>query len=118
MRRVAVTGMGVVTPTGIGVDSMWDSLINGRSGISPIEHFDAAEYPTRFAGYIADFDPSAVLDKKEARRLSRFQQFAMVAAAEAMADAGLEEIDDDLGAARGCDRRLRHRRTRIHGGAD
>lgn len=96
MRRVAVTGMGVVTCTGIGVDAMWDSLVAGRSGISPIEHFDVSEYPTRFAGYVRDFDPSAVIDKKEARRMSRFQQFAMVAADEAMRDAGLEEVDEEL----------------------
>jgi 3-oxoacyl-[acyl-carrier-protein] synthase II len=73
---------------------MWDSLSSGRSGIGPIEHFDASDYPTRFAGYVRDFDPSAVLDSKEARRMSRFQQFAMVAAEEALADAGLSHIDD------------------------
>jgi 3-oxoacyl-[acyl-carrier-protein] synthase II len=94
--------MGVVTPTGIGADVMWESLVNGRSGISPIEHFDASEYPTRFAGYVRDFDPLGVLDRKEARRLSRFQQFAMVAAAEAMADADLEVIDDELALRAGC----------------
>ena len=59
MRRVAVTGIGVVTSTGVGCDAMWDSLSNGRSGISPIEHFDVSEYTTRFAGYVKDFDPSA-----------------------------------------------------------
>jgi len=96
MRRVVITGLGAVTPTGVGVDAMWESLAAGRSGISAIEHFDASEYPTRFAGYIRDFDSSAVLDSKEARRMSRFQQFAMVAAAEALADAGLSEIDDEL----------------------
>lgn len=96
MRRVAITGMGVVTCTGVGVDTMWDSLIAGRSGISTIEHFDTAEYPTKFGGYVNDFDPSAVIDKKEARRMSRFQQFAMVAADEAMRDAGLEHVDEDL----------------------
>ncbi|HSK48777.1 MAG TPA: beta-ketoacyl-ACP synthase II [Coriobacteriia bacterium] len=102
MRRVAVTGMGVVTCTGVGVEAMWDSLINGRSGISEIEHFDASEYPTRFAGYIKDFDPGDVIDKKEARRMSRFQQFAMVAAAEAMVDAGLENVSEELAPRAGC----------------
>lgn len=96
MRRVAVTGMGVVTCVGVGVDRMWESLVAGRSGIAPIEHFDASEYPTRFAGYVRDFDPSAVIDAKEARRLSRFQQFALVAADEALRDAGLEEIPAEL----------------------
>jgi 3-oxoacyl-[acyl-carrier-protein] synthase II len=102
MRRVAVTGVGVVTPTGIGTAAMWDSLANGRSGISEIEHFDASAYSTRFAGYIKDFDSSQVIDKKEARRMSRFQQFAMVAAEEAMRDAGLTEIDDAYGLRAGC----------------
>ncbi|MDR3686852.1 MAG: beta-ketoacyl-ACP synthase II [Coriobacteriia bacterium] len=102
MRRVAVTGVGVVTPTGVGTTAMWDSLSNGRSGISAIEHFDASAYSTRFAGYIRDFDASAVIDKKELRRLSRFQQFAMVAADEAMREAGLTEIDEDLALRAGC----------------
>lgn len=96
MRRVAVTGMGAVTCTGIGVAAMWDSLAAGRSGISTIEHFDASEYPTRFAGYIKNFDPGEVIDKKEARRMSRFQQFAMVGADEAMRDAGLAEVPEEL----------------------
>ena len=102
MRRIAVTGIGVVTSTGIGCDAMWDSLSNGRSGISTIEHFDASEYTTRFAGYVKGFDPSAVVDRKEARRMSRFQQFAMVAADEALRDAGLAEIDEELAVRAGC----------------
>ena len=89
MRRVAITGLGVVSPVGIGVDAFWDSLSHGRSGIGPIEHFDASEYATRIAGYVSDFDPTISIDKKEARRMSRFQQFAVVAADEAVADAGL-----------------------------
>ncbi len=102
MRRVVVTGISAVTCTGVGAEAMWDSLANGRSGISEIEHFDASEYPTKFAGYIRDFDPSAVVDKKEARRMSRFQQFAMVAAAEAMSDAGLDEVPEELQERAGC----------------
>lgn len=102
MRRIAVTGMGVVTPTGIGAPAMWDSLAAGRSGITAIEHFDASQYTTRFAGYVRDFSHESVIDRKEARRMARFQQFAMVAAAEAMADAGLETIDEDLAPRAGC----------------
>src|SRR5690606_15778277 len=102
MRRVAVTGIGVVTCTGVGTAAMWDSLSKGRSGISPIEHFDASSYPTRFAGTVKEFDPSAVIDSKEARRMSRFQQFAMVAADEALTDAGLTEIDEELAVRAGC----------------
>ncbi len=102
MRRVAVTGIGVVTCTGVGTAAMWDSLSNGRSGISTIEHFDASSYPTRFAGSVREFDPSAVIDSKEARRMSRFQQFAMVAADEALTDAGLTDIDEELAVRAGC----------------
>lgn len=96
MRRVAVTGMGCVTCVGVGAPVMWDALVGGRSGIAPIEHFDAQAYPTRFAGYVSGFDPSSAIDSKEARRMSRFQQFAMVAAAEAMSDAGLDSIPEEL----------------------
>ena len=89
MRRVAVTGLGIVCPVGIGAGAVWESLSEGRSGISRIGHFDAAEYPSQIAGYVDDFDPGDVLDSKEARRMSRFQQFAMVAADEAVRTSGL-----------------------------
>ena len=102
MTRIAVTGLGVVTPVGVGADAMWDSLANGRSGISTIEHFDPTEYRTQFAGYAKDFDATTVLDRKELRHMSRFQQFAMVAADEALRDAGLTEIDDVLAPRAGC----------------
>lgn len=102
MRRIAVTGMGVITPIGIGVPAMWDSLSAGRSGISAIEHFDVSAYSTRFGGYVKDFDHSAIIDKKDARRMSRFQQFAVVCADEAMRDAGLEVVSDELAPRAGC----------------
>ena len=102
MRRIAVTGLGVVTCTGVGAEAMWDALAHGRSGISAIEHFDASEYTTRFAGYVRDFDPSDIIDRKEARRMARFQQFAMVAADEALRDAGLTDIDEELAPRAGC----------------
>ncbi len=95
MMRIAITGIGAVTPVGIGADTMWQSIANGRSGITPITHFDASEYTSRIAGYIHDFDPSVAIDSKEARRMARFQQLAMVAAAEAMEDCGLEITDDN-----------------------
>ena len=93
MRRVAVTGLGIVCPVGIGVDAAWDSLTAGRSGIGPITSFDTTDYTVHFAGCVNDFDPSSALDVKEARRLSRFQQFAVVAAEEALADAGISDVD-------------------------
>jgi 3-oxoacyl-[acyl-carrier-protein] synthase II len=95
MTRVAVTGIGVVTPVGIGVPAMWDSLVAGRSGIRPITSFDTSDYAVRFGGTIDEFDPGVSLDTKEARRMSRFQQFACVAADEAMADAGLSRMDGE-----------------------
>lgn len=95
MRRVAVTGIGVVSPVGIGVPAFWDSLISGVSGVCPITSFDVSEYPVRFGATIDEFDPSTSLDTKEARRMSRFQQFAVVAADEAMADAGLTRMEGE-----------------------
>jgi 3-oxoacyl-[acyl-carrier-protein] synthase II len=92
MRRVVVTGMGVVSPVGVGCEAMWASLSAGRSGIGPVTTFDTSEYSVHFAGLV-DLDVSGVLDSKEMRRTSRFQQFALVAAQEAMRDAGLETID-------------------------
>jgi len=97
-RRVAITGLGVVSPVGIGAEEAWINVAAGKSGITKIEHFDTSDYTTRIAGYIPEFDPLASLDKKEARRMSRFQQMAIVAADEAVADAGL--IIDDSNADR------------------
>jgi len=89
MRRVVITGLGAVSPVGIGVEAIWDSLTAGRSGIAPITAFDASAYSTRFAGCVDGWDPTPWIDAKEARRLSRFQQFAVAAADMAVDDAGL-----------------------------
>ena len=90
MRRIVVTGLGVVSPVGIGADAVMASVTAGRSGVAPITAFDVSAYPTRFAAMVDDWDPSPWLDAKEARRLSRFQQFAVAAADQAAADSGLE----------------------------
>jgi len=95
MRRVAITGLGVVSPVGIGIERFWEALLAGRSGVETITHFDVDEYPTRIAGMVYDFDPSGLLDAKESRRMSRFIQFSLVAADEALRDAGLEIDDPD-----------------------
>ncbi len=97
MRRVAITGMGVVSPVGIGVDAYWRSLVEGRSGVGPITMFDASEFPSRIAGMIEEFDPSDVLGPKEVRRMSRFIQFSVVAAEEAVRNAALDVGDDEDG---------------------
>ena len=84
-----VTGIGALTPLGLDVPTTWRGLVAGRSGISPIESFDASGLPTRIAGEIHDFDAEAALGPKRGRRAARFSQLAVVAAREAMADAGL-----------------------------
>ena len=89
MKRVVVTGIGAVTPIGNNAAAMWQAMVAGKSGVAPITQFDATLFRTRFAGEVKDFDPSAILDKKEARRLDRYAQFTLVAADEALRDAGL-----------------------------
>ena len=90
-RRVVVTGMGAVTALGNDVPTTWAGLVEGRSGIAPIEAFDPARLPSRIAGEIKGFDPSGVLDRKDQRRIDRYIQIALVAAREAMDQAGLPE---------------------------
>ena len=90
-RRVVVTGMGAVTPIGNDVPTFWSNLVAGKSGVRAIESFDPARVCSRIAGEVEGFDPSAVLDRKEQRRNDRFTQLALVAAAEALKDAGLPE---------------------------
>lgn len=89
-RRVVITGRGAVTPVGNDVPSAWAALLAGRSGGGRITHFDATDdYPTQVACEVKDFDASGVIDRKEMRRYDRFAQFGLVAAAEALADAGV-----------------------------
>ena len=90
-RRVVVTGVGMITPLGFDVPSSWAALLAGENAGAPITHFDADDrYATRIACEVRDFDPSGHLNKREVRRYDRFAQFAVVAADEAMAHAGLE----------------------------
>jgi len=90
-RRVVVTGLGMVTSVGIGVEESWQALLAGRSGIGRITLFDATDYPTQIAGEVKDFDPARFIDKKEARRMDRFVQFGVVASDMAMRQAGFDE---------------------------
>lgn len=89
-RRVVITGVGAVTPVGLGKDNFWDALVAGRSGIGPITFFDASKINCHIAGEIKDFNPEAYIDKKEAKRMDRFTQFAVVAAQMAFDDSGLD----------------------------
>lgn len=97
LRRVVVTGLGALTPIGNTLQAYWDGLSNGVSGAAPITQFDASKFKTQFACEVKNFDPTEFIDKKEARRMDRFTQFAIVTTDEAIKDAGLtkENINPD-----------------------
>lgn len=94
--RVVITGLGPVTPVGTGRESVWTAFSEGHNGIRPIQRFPAEEFSSRMAGEVLDFDPEAWLGRREARRLDRFAQFAVVGARLAVADAGLDPARLDL----------------------
>lgn len=89
LKRVVVTGLGAVTPIGIGKDLFWQNLAAGKNGISPITRFDSSGFTSQIAGEVKDFDPNLYMEKKEANRLVRFIQFAIAASKLAVADASL-----------------------------
>ncbi|MFQ5880236.1 MAG: beta-ketoacyl-ACP synthase II [Dehalococcoidia bacterium] len=89
MSRIAVTGIGAVTPIGLTAAEFWQNLVSGVSGVGPITHFDATGYPCRIAAEVKGFDPTCYMDAKAARRMSRFAQFAVAAARMALEDASL-----------------------------
>jgi len=95
-RRVVITGVGVVTPIGIGKETFWDSLKNGRSGAGRLTHFDATDYTCQIDAEVKDFDPEKYIDKKTIRRMDRFTQYAYAAADMAIRDAGLDQAKLDL----------------------
>jgi 3-oxoacyl-[acyl-carrier-protein] synthase II len=88
-RRVVITGLGAVTPVGNDVPTMWNNLLAGKAGAGPITLFDAAAFKTKFACEVKNFDAAAVIGKKDARRMDRFTQFAVVAARQALHDSAL-----------------------------
>ncbi|MGO9598326.1 MAG: beta-ketoacyl-ACP synthase II [Isosphaeraceae bacterium] len=89
-RRVVITGMGVVTSLGVSLDSFWEALCAGRSGVGPLTLFDTTEFKVHFGGQVRDWDPVARFGAKEARHLDRFAQFAMAAAEAAVEDSGID----------------------------
>jgi len=94
-RRVVVTGLGVVSPVGIGVQPAWSNLIAGKSGITRITKFDPSNFSSQVAGEVKDFDVSQYLPAKEARRMDTFMQFGLAAAIEAVKDSGIEATEEN-----------------------
>src|SRR5688500_8874433 len=89
-RRVVVTGVGLVSPLGIGTGPNWDALCAGRSGIGPITRFDSSQFSARIAGEVKDFDPLQFVDKKDVKKMDVFIQLAIAATQFAMSDSGLK----------------------------
>ena len=105
MQRIVITGMGVVSPVGNSLESFWNALVAGRSGISTIRAFDASAFPVRIAGEVKDFDITRYVTEKEARRMDPFCRYVLAAACDAVADAGLQEGTHDperVGVVMGC----------------
>lgn len=97
LKRVVVTGLGAITPLGKSVPEYWDGLSRGESGCDFIQQFDVSKFKTKFACEVKDFDPTAYLDRKEARKIDRYCQFALIASDEAVKDAGIskENVNPD-----------------------
>ncbi len=94
-RRVVVTGLGLITPVGIGVKESWANIINGQSGIGKITKFDCSTFPSQVAGEVKNFDPLAYIPPKDARRMDTFIQFGIAAGIEAFKDSGIEVTDNN-----------------------
>ena len=90
LKRVVVTGLGALTPIGNNIEEYWNALVNGVSGAAPITHFDASKSKTRFACEVKNFNPTDYINRKDARKMDKFTQYAMVASDEAIADANLD----------------------------
>ncbi len=93
--RVVITGIGAITPVGIGKDNFWEALISGKNGIGKITRFDATDYGAQVAGEVKDFEPADYIDKKESKRMDRYTQFAVATAKMAIEDSGLDLESED-----------------------
>ncbi|MGP1385016.1 MAG: beta-ketoacyl-ACP synthase II [Thainema sp.] len=93
LKRVVVTGLGAITPLGNNLQDYWDGLLSGKNGIGPITHFDPSRHACKIAGEVKGFDPQDYMDRKDAKRMDRFAQFAIAASKQAIADAKLEITD-------------------------
>ena len=92
-RRVVVTGMGIISPLGIGVEDNWSAVSNGRSGIGLITRFNTDSFPVKFAGEVKNFDPQKFMNHKEVKKMDRFIHFAVAASQFALTDSGYEITD-------------------------
>jgi 3-oxoacyl-[acyl-carrier-protein] synthase II len=95
VKRVVVTGLGAVSPLGIGVPALWEGLVAGRSGVRRVQHFDTENLTVKIAAEVPDFDPKEFMDPKSVRRMDRFAHFAIAGTREALADAALEISDEN-----------------------
>ena len=91
-RRVVITGLSAVSPFGLGVEALWENVRAGKSAIRPITLFDTEQFPVKFGGEVADYDPLAHFSKKDVRHLDRVTQFALLASDEARQDAELDLV--------------------------
>lgn len=96
MKRVVITGLGAITPIGIGKENFWSSLIQGKSGIGYITRFDTTDYATKIGAEVKDFDPTDYIDKKESKRMDRFTQFAVAATKLALEDGNIDLEKENL----------------------
>jgi len=94
-KRVVITGLGATSPLGLNVEDTWKALLEGKSGVAPITHFDASEHKTKFAAEVKNFDAVALFGRRDARRMDRYVQFALAASLQAVADAGLVVTDEN-----------------------
>lgn len=95
MRRVVITGLGMLSPLGNDPETTWQNLLLGKSGIGDIEHFDTSLYPTRFAGLVKDFDAQDYMERKEAKKMDLFIQYGVAAGVQALKDSGLEISEEN-----------------------
>ena len=90
-RRVVITGLGAVTPIGIGIEAFWNSLKEGKSGIGPVSSFDASTFPSKVAGEVKDFDPTDYMDPQSAKKMDRFAHFAVISSQLAIGRCGIKD---------------------------
>ncbi len=94
-RRVVITGLGIISPVGNEVATAWKNIVEGKSGIGPVTHFDASTFPTRIAGEVRDFDPAQFVAPKDVKKMDPFIHYGIAASVNALADSGLKPHEAD-----------------------